>query len=76
MMAHLERIPALVAAVAVTVYWGAVLVKLVRLGRKLGKDPNALPRERVGQLVGRLEIRTGASGTTVIAVLPAAEETS
>jgi protein-S-isoprenylcysteine O-methyltransferase Ste14 len=26
-----------------------VPVKLIRLGRKLGKDPNALPRERVGQ---------------------------
>ena len=31
-------------------------------------------RERVGQLGGRLEIKTGAGGTTVIAVLPAAEE--
>jgi protein-S-isoprenylcysteine O-methyltransferase Ste14 len=39
------------AAICLTVYWGAVVVKLVRLGRKLRKDPNALPRERVGQLM-------------------------
>ena len=46
-----ERICALLAALCLTVYWIWVLVKLVRLGRKLGKDPNALPRERVGQLM-------------------------
>lgn len=46
-----ERIPALIAAVCLTVYWAWVLVKLVQLGRKLGKDPNAMPRERVGQLM-------------------------
>lgn len=31
-------------------------------------------RERVGQLGGRLEIKTGPVGTTVLAVLPVAEE--
>jgi protein-S-isoprenylcysteine O-methyltransferase Ste14 len=46
-----ERIPALVAAVCLTVYWFWVIVKLVKLARKIGKDPNALPRERVGQLM-------------------------
>jgi len=44
-----ERIPAILAALCLTVYWGWVLVKLIRLGGKLGKDPNAMPRERVGQ---------------------------
>jgi protein-S-isoprenylcysteine O-methyltransferase Ste14 len=44
-----ERIPALLAALCLSVYWFWVPVKLIRLGRKLGKDPNALPRERVGQ---------------------------
>lgn len=43
-----ERIPALIAAVCLSVYWFWVVVKLVRLGRKLRKDPNAMPREPVG----------------------------
>ena len=47
----IDRLPALLAAVCLTVYWAWVLVKLVRLGRKLGKDPNAMPRERVGQMM-------------------------
>lgn len=46
-----QRIPAIVAAVCLSVYWFWVVVKLIQLGRKLGKDPNALPRERVGQLM-------------------------
>src|ERR1041384_5595273 len=45
----IDRMPAFIAAVCLTIYWGWVLIKLVRLGRKLGKDPNALPREPVGQ---------------------------
>jgi protein-S-isoprenylcysteine O-methyltransferase Ste14 len=47
----MERAIAILAAVCLTIYWGYVLIKLIRLGRKLGKDPNALPRERVGQLM-------------------------
>jgi protein-S-isoprenylcysteine O-methyltransferase Ste14 len=47
----LERLPALIAACSLTVYWFWVLVKLVRLGKKIGKDPNAMPRERVGQVM-------------------------
>ncbi|HVS70323.1 MAG TPA: isoprenylcysteine carboxylmethyltransferase family protein [Phycisphaerae bacterium] len=47
----LERIPPLIAAVCLTIYWGWVLIKLVRLSRKIGKDPNALPREPVGILM-------------------------
>src|SRR5437870_5280830 len=45
----IDRIPAFIAAVCLTIYWVWVLIKLVRLGRKLGKDPNAMPREPVGQ---------------------------
>ncbi len=44
----LQRIPAIIAAACLTVYWFWVVVKLVRLGRKLGKDPNAMPREWFG----------------------------
>jgi protein-S-isoprenylcysteine O-methyltransferase Ste14 len=47
----LYRLPETVAAVCLTIYWVWVVVKLVQLGRKLGKDPNAMPRERVGQLM-------------------------
>jgi protein-S-isoprenylcysteine O-methyltransferase Ste14 len=47
----IERLPALTAAACLTVYWTWVLVKLVRLARHIGKDPNAMPRERVGQLM-------------------------
>jgi protein-S-isoprenylcysteine O-methyltransferase Ste14 len=46
-----ERIPALIAAMCLTIYWAWVIVKLVRLARKIGKDPNAMPREPVGQLM-------------------------
>src|SRR3954467_2442849 len=46
-----ERIPAMIATGCLGVYWFWVVVKLVKLGRKLGKDPNAMPRERVGQLM-------------------------
>jgi protein-S-isoprenylcysteine O-methyltransferase Ste14 len=45
----LYRLPPHIAAVCLSVYWGWVIIKLVRLGRKIGKDPNAMPRERVGQ---------------------------
>ncbi len=45
------RILAFAASACLTVYWGAVLVKLIRLARKIGKDPNAMPRERVGQIM-------------------------
>lgn len=51
MLEHLIRIPILTAALCLTIYWGAVLVKLIRLARKIRKDPNAIPREPVGQLM-------------------------
>ena len=47
----IERIPALIAAVCLTIYWATVIVKLIRLARKIRKDPNAIPRERVGKLM-------------------------
>lgn len=47
-MRMLDQIPPLIAAVCLSIYWGWVLIKLVRLSRKIGKDPNALPREPVG----------------------------
>jgi protein-S-isoprenylcysteine O-methyltransferase Ste14 len=47
----MDRLPATLAAVCLSVYWIWVVVKLVKLGRKLGKDPNALPREPVGQIM-------------------------
>jgi len=47
----IERIPALIAAVCLTIYWATVIVKLVRLARKIRKDPNAIPRETVGKLM-------------------------
>lgn len=68
-----ERLPAVIAAVCLTVYWAWVLVKLVRLGRKLGKDPNAMPRERVGQLMRLLWypcIGVLLAGLWMAAVLP------
>ena len=43
------RLPPHIAAFCLTVYWGWVIIKLVKLARKIGKDPNAMPRERVGQ---------------------------
>jgi protein-S-isoprenylcysteine O-methyltransferase Ste14 len=46
-----ERIPAFIAAVCIAIYWAAVVVKLIKLGRKIGKSPNALPREHVGRLM-------------------------
>ena len=48
---NIARIPALIAAICLSIYWGYVLIKLVRLARKIGKDPNALPRETVGQIM-------------------------
>jgi len=51
MIEFMKHLPALIAALCLTIYWAAVVVKLIKLARKIGKDPNALPRERVGQLL-------------------------
>jgi protein-S-isoprenylcysteine O-methyltransferase Ste14 len=48
---HIETLPALIAAIALSIYWGYVIIKLFRLARKIGKDPNAMPRELVGILL-------------------------
>jgi protein-S-isoprenylcysteine O-methyltransferase Ste14 len=47
--AMVYRLPPHIAAFCLTIYWGWVIIKLVKLARKIGKDPNAMPRERVGQ---------------------------
>ena len=47
----LEKTSVFVSAVCLTVYWFWVVVKLVRVGRRIGKDPNAMPREMVGILL-------------------------
>jgi protein-S-isoprenylcysteine O-methyltransferase Ste14 len=47
----IATLPAHIAGLCLTIYWFWVMVKLVKLARKIGKDPNALPRERVGQLM-------------------------
>jgi protein-S-isoprenylcysteine O-methyltransferase Ste14 len=47
----MNRAFAAIIALGLTTYWFWVLVKLVQLGRKIGKDPNAMPRETVGQLM-------------------------
>ncbi len=47
----IEKISAITTALCLTIYWAAVFVKLIKLARKIGKDPNAMPRERVGQLM-------------------------
>lgn len=46
-----QNISALVVTACLLIYWAAVIVKLFRLARKIGKDPNALPREPLGQLM-------------------------
>ncbi len=40
---------AITCGLVLAVYWGAVLVKGIKLSRKIGKDPNFVPRERTGQ---------------------------
>lgn len=43
------QLPALIVALSLTVYWGSVIAKLVLLSKKIGKDPNAIPREKLGK---------------------------
>ena len=51
LLAFAVHLPALLVALCLSVYWTAVVIKLVILASKIGKDPNAMPRERVGQLM-------------------------
>lgn len=46
----MNSLPILISALCITLYWVTVGVKSVKLARKIGKDPNVLPRERTGQL--------------------------
>ena len=46
-----QRIPAHIAALCLTIYWFYVIRKLIRMRRKHGTDPNALPKEAVGRLM-------------------------
>jgi protein-S-isoprenylcysteine O-methyltransferase Ste14 len=48
-MLMLPRISAAASGLWVLIYWGTVIVKAVRLSRKIGKDPNVLPREKAGR---------------------------
>ncbi len=43
------RLSAGASGLWVMIYWGTVIVKAVRLSRKIGKDPNVLPRENTGR---------------------------
>ncbi len=51
MVSFLRHLPAIIVAICLTVYWAAVVIKLVILASKIGKDPNAMPREPVGRLM-------------------------
>ena len=48
-MLMLPRLSAAASGLWVVIYWGTVIVKAVRLSRKIGKDPNVLPREKTGR---------------------------
>lgn len=43
--------PILISAACITLYWATVIVKAIRISKKIGKDPNVLPRERTGRLI-------------------------
>ena len=48
-MLMLPRLSAAASGLWVLIYWGTVIIKAVRLSRKIGKDPNVLPREKTGR---------------------------
>ena len=48
-MLMLPRLSAAASGLWVIIYWGTVIIKAVRLSRKIGKDPNVLPREKTGR---------------------------
>lgn len=45
----MTKFPILISACCVTLYWVTVVVKSFMIARKIGKDPNVLPREPIGQ---------------------------
>jgi protein-S-isoprenylcysteine O-methyltransferase Ste14 len=44
-----HRVPEVILAIEIAIYWGTVLVKSYRLARKIGRDPNVIPREKTGR---------------------------
>ena len=48
-MLMLPRLSAAASGLWVVTYWGTVVIKAVRLSRKIGKDPNVVPREKTGR---------------------------
>ena len=54
-------IAAFLCASVLAVYWGAVAVKARRLARKIGKDPNVIPRESVGRWMRLIWVPTVAA---------------
>ena len=44
-----QRVPEFILGSETAVYWGTVLVKSYRLSRKIGRDPNVIPREKTGR---------------------------
>ena len=47
-MNELAKLSAFACGVELLIYWGTVFIKGVRLARKIGKDPNFIPREKTG----------------------------
>lgn len=47
----MDKIPIIISACCVTVYWLTVLIKSIFISGKIGKDPNVLPREPVGKVL-------------------------
>jgi protein-S-isoprenylcysteine O-methyltransferase Ste14 len=44
----IERLPAALVALSLTIYWCSVIVLGIRLRRKIGKGPNSIPPDPVG----------------------------
>ncbi len=47
----LIKVASLACGLELMIYWGTVLVKSWRISRHIGKDPNVIPREGVGQFM-------------------------
>jgi protein-S-isoprenylcysteine O-methyltransferase Ste14 len=47
----LFRIPAIIVASSVSIYWLAVLVKCILIAPRIGRLPNVVPREPTGRLL-------------------------
>ena len=47
----LIKLAVLACGLQLAIYWGTVAIKSWRIRRKIGKDPNVIPREPVGRLM-------------------------